>query len=106
MGARPDDPVADYLTVRRELHLYNPEYCARPHVVALNKADLLAADWGGPAKAAPSALEAGVLHAAQQLQVRLLRALPLQFSVSPFNALSRPVVVSRPCCFLSSGVKR
>ena len=61
--------MADYLTVRRELQLYNPEYCARPHVVALNKADLLAADWGGPAKAEPSALEAGVLHAAQQLQV-------------------------------------
>ena len=62
--------MADYLIVRRELQLYNPEYCARPHVVALNKADLLAADWGGPAKAEPSALEACVLHAAQQLQVR------------------------------------
>ena len=28
------------MTVRSELALYNPEYCARPHLVALNKADL------------------------------------------------------------------
>ncbi|KAK9842086.1 hypothetical protein WJX81_007789 [Elliptochloris bilobata] len=68
VDAATGDPVADYLTVRRELRLYNPEYCTRPHVVALNKADLLAADWGGPARAAPSALEAAILQAARQMQ--------------------------------------
>ncbi len=26
--------------MREELRMYNPEYCARPHVVALNKMDL------------------------------------------------------------------
>ena len=26
--------------VREELRLYNPEYCERPHVVAINKCDL------------------------------------------------------------------
>ena len=35
-----DDPAADYMVVRQELALYNAEYCARPHVVALNKIDL------------------------------------------------------------------
>jgi GTPase involved in cell partitioning and DNA repair len=35
-----DDPAGDYHVVRQELALYNPEYCARPHVVALNKMDL------------------------------------------------------------------
>lgn len=35
-----DDPGGDYHVVRQELALYNPEYCARPHIVALNKMDL------------------------------------------------------------------
>ena len=35
-----DDPAVDYWAVREELRMYNPEYCARPHVVALNKMDL------------------------------------------------------------------
>jgi GTPase involved in cell partitioning and DNA repair len=42
------DPVADYLTVRDELRMYNPEFVRRPHVVALNKADVLGdggAEW-------------------------------------------------------------
>ena len=34
------DPAADYEIVRQELAMYNPEYCGRPHVVALNKMDL------------------------------------------------------------------
>eukprot|EP00882_Tetradesmus_deserticola_P024133 GHRQ01026362.1.p1 GENE.GHRQ01026362.1~~GHRQ01026362.1.p1 ORF type:complete len:299 (+),score=149.20 GHRQ01026362.1:519-1415(+) len=34
------DPGTDYLAVREELRLYNPDYAARPHVVALNKMDL------------------------------------------------------------------
>lgn len=35
------DPQGDYYTVREELRMYNPEYCGRPHVVVLNKIDLL-----------------------------------------------------------------
>ena len=35
-----DDPATDYWAVREELRMYNPEYCARPHIVALNKMDL------------------------------------------------------------------
>lgn len=34
------DPVSDYAAIRRELALYNPDYLSRPHIVALNKADL------------------------------------------------------------------
>lgn len=35
-----EDPATDYWAVREELRMYNPEYCARPHVVALNKMDI------------------------------------------------------------------
>ena len=40
VDAAAPDPAADYWAVREELHMYNPEYTARPHVVALNKMDL------------------------------------------------------------------
>ncbi|CAK0738001.1 hypothetical protein CVIRNUC_000979 [Coccomyxa viridis] len=40
VDASADDPAADYLVVRQELALYNAEYCARPHIVALNKMDV------------------------------------------------------------------
>lgn len=33
--------VSPLCAVREELRMYNPDYCARPHVVALNKVDLL-----------------------------------------------------------------
>lgn len=36
----PADPASDYAAIRKELALYNPDYLSRPHVVALNKADL------------------------------------------------------------------
>ena len=32
--------VEQYEALRRELYLYNPDYLARPHIVALNKLDL------------------------------------------------------------------
>ncbi len=35
-----EDPIGDYWVVREELRLYNPSYCSKPHVVALNKMDL------------------------------------------------------------------
>ena len=34
-------PASDYETIREELRMYNPEYCTRPHLVALNKTDLI-----------------------------------------------------------------
>ena len=40
MSVYVDDPATDYWAVREELRMYNPEYCARPHIVALNKMDL------------------------------------------------------------------
>ncbi len=40
VDAAAPDPAADYWAVREELRMYNPEYTARPHVVALNKMDL------------------------------------------------------------------
>jgi GTPase involved in cell partitioning and DNA repair len=40
VDASAADPATDYLAVREELRLYNPDYVTRPHVVALNKMDL------------------------------------------------------------------
>eukprot|EP01023_Acetabularia_acetabulum_P014595 TRINITY_DN1712_c0_g2_i1.p1 TRINITY_DN1712_c0_g2~~TRINITY_DN1712_c0_g2_i1.p1 ORF type:complete len:489 (+),score=104.22 TRINITY_DN1712_c0_g2_i1:42-1508(+) len=40
VDASGEDPATDYFTVREELRMYNPEYCKRPFVVALNKMDL------------------------------------------------------------------
>ena len=40
VDASGEDPVGDYLVVREELRMYNPEYVTRPHVLALNKMDL------------------------------------------------------------------
>ena len=39
VDASTEDPYTDYLVVREELRLYNPEYCSRPFLVALNKID-------------------------------------------------------------------
>ena len=35
------EPASDYETIREELRMYNPEYCTRPHLIALNKIDLV-----------------------------------------------------------------
>jgi GTPase involved in cell partitioning and DNA repair len=40
IDASAADPGTDYLAVREELRMYNPDYVTRPHVVALNKVDL------------------------------------------------------------------
>ncbi len=40
VDASQSDPFADYIVVREELRMYNPQYVLRPHVVALNKCDL------------------------------------------------------------------
>lgn len=57
VDASTPDPATDYYAVREELRMYNPEYCARPHVVALNKCDkeevagrqqeVVSTAWGG-----------------------------------------------------------
>ncbi|EPS65880.1 hypothetical protein M569_08897, partial [Genlisea aurea] len=43
VDAAAEDPVQDYLTVKEELRMYNPEYLERPYVVVLNKIDIPAA---------------------------------------------------------------
>lgn len=40
IDAATDDPVNDYMTVKEELRMYNPEYLERPFIVVLNKIDL------------------------------------------------------------------
>lgn len=40
VDASTPDPVDDYSILREELHLYNPEYVRRPHIVVLNKLDI------------------------------------------------------------------
>jgi hypothetical protein len=47
VDASAEDPGTDYLAVREELRMYNPDYVTRPHVVALNKVDLEDAGEGG-----------------------------------------------------------
>ena len=52
--------------MRQELALYNPEYCARPHVVALNKMDL------DDAADLQQEVANDILAAAKTMQVRAL----------------------------------
>ncbi|XP_010549270.1 PREDICTED: probable GTP-binding protein OBGC2 [Tarenaya hassleriana] len=40
VDAAAENPVDDYLTVREELRMYNPDYVTRPFIVVLNKIDL------------------------------------------------------------------
>ncbi|KAJ8446354.1 hypothetical protein Cgig2_005885 [Carnegiea gigantea] len=40
VDAAAEDPVRDYITVKEELRMYNPDYLERPYVVVLNKIDL------------------------------------------------------------------
>ncbi|XP_020586926.1 probable GTP-binding protein OBGC2 [Phalaenopsis equestris] len=40
VDAAAENPVNDYMTVKEELRMYNPEYLERPYVVVLNKIDL------------------------------------------------------------------
>lgn len=47
VDASAEGPLGDYLAVREELRLYNPEYCTRPHIVVLNKVDALRSDSEG-----------------------------------------------------------
>ncbi|PKA65543.1 Developmentally regulated G-protein 1 [Apostasia shenzhenica] len=40
VDAASEDPVNDYMTVKEELRMYNPEYLERPYIVVLNKIDI------------------------------------------------------------------
>ncbi|KAL6493073.1 hypothetical protein OROGR_032832 [Orobanche gracilis] len=40
VDASMDDPVRDYMTVKEELRMYNPDYLERPYIVVLNKIDV------------------------------------------------------------------
>ncbi|KAI0511300.1 hypothetical protein KFK09_011925 [Dendrobium nobile] len=40
VDAAAEDPVNDYMTVKEELRMYNPEYLERPYIVVLNKIDI------------------------------------------------------------------
>ena len=59
----------DYWAVREELRMYNPEYCARPHVVALNKMDLQ------DAAQLQEEIASEVLSMARRIQVGACKAL-------------------------------
>ncbi|CAI5522861.1 unnamed protein product, partial [Closterium sp. Naga37s-1] len=40
LDASAPDPIHDYVVLREELRMYNPEYTSRPHILVLNKIDL------------------------------------------------------------------
>eukprot|EP00884_Botryococcus_braunii_P016670 jgi/Botrbrau1/3687/Bobra.0008s0015.2 len=70
VDASSDDPGEDYAVVRQELLMYNPEYCARPHIVALNKVDLLMEQGGDVEKA-----RTAILNRASGLQAETMEHL-------------------------------
>jgi GTP-binding protein len=48
-GINPDDPLADYQTIQKELVSYNPELGEKPQLLVLSKMDLPGADEGAGA---------------------------------------------------------
>lgn len=40
VDASAEDPLQDYRVLCEELHMYNPDYLDRPHIVVLNKVDI------------------------------------------------------------------
>lgn len=69
--------------MRQELALYNPEYCARPHVVALNKMDL------DDAADLQQEVANDILAAAKTMQVRAPMPMFLLLSVLTESTSSR-----------------
>lgn len=43
-GSEGRDPFEDFLTINRELRLYNPQLAARPQIIAANKTDMPSAE--------------------------------------------------------------
>lgn len=88
-----DDPSADYWVVREELRLYNPSYCTKPHVVALNKMDL------EDAYEVETELVSDLTAMAERLQVCLMGI--IGSSLEPASAplhLKLPLVIETPNC--------
>jgi GTPase involved in cell partitioning and DNA repair len=79
------DPLADYLTVRDELRMYNPDFVLRPHVVALNKADVL----GDGGTEWIEGVRQGILAAYDVQQVRLSSTQPPRHTWTNQVALTR-----------------
>ena len=69
-----EDPAADYMIVRQELALYNAEYCARPHIVALNKMDL------EDASELQEEVSKDIMAAAKAMQVKMCQGMSLAVS--------------------------
>lgn len=78
-----DQVAEDYRAVREELRLYNPEYCLRPHIVALNKIDMITSEQ-------LTDLSSDIEACAAKLQVRLVAL--------PSRCLLLPVIVTM-CCY-------
>lgn len=78
-GSAPD-PIADFITIREELRMYNPDYCVRPFVVALNKMDL------EEASCRKDELVSGIYDAAAGLQSTVENAV-MPIAIVPVSAL-------------------
>ncbi|KAG2432607.1 hypothetical protein HXX76_008947 [Chlamydomonas incerta] len=107
VDAAAPDPVTDYYAVREELRMYNPDYCARPHVVALNKMDLLsaaaaAAAGGAGAPASEEAAAAAVVARMKELVTAIRGAAQAQAAEHAEHAYEGPTPVAPisivPCC--------
>jgi GTPase involved in cell partitioning and DNA repair len=89
---------SDYFVVREELRMYNPEYTARPHVVALNKMDLFGDEGdssGGGGENAAAAHEAAealrqkILTIAEDLRAQNGGEPSVPLAVLPVSAVRR-----------------
>lgn len=80
VDASSPDPIADFITIREELRMYNPDYCVRPFVVALNKMDL------DEASCRKDELISGIHDAADGLQ-KTVEGAVLPSAVVPVSAL-------------------
>ncbi|KAG1673633.1 hypothetical protein FOA52_013297 [Chlamydomonas sp. UWO 241] len=84
VDAATEDPATDYWAVREELRMYNPEYVARPHVVALNKMDM--EDAGGLREELIEAIEAAAMrHRTEWANEEWVPSVPVM--VVPVSAL-------------------
>ncbi|KAG2454168.1 hypothetical protein HYH02_001203 [Chlamydomonas schloesseri] len=93
LDASAPDPVTDYYAVREELRMYNPDYCARPHVVALNKMDLLAAAAAAGAGASEEAAAAAVVSRMKELVTAIRGAAQTQAAEHAEHSYEGPVPV-------------
>ena len=97
---QPSPSPAPPPPVREELRMYNPDYCARPHVVALNKMDLLQA--AAAATAAAAADSGAAAEAAEEAVVARMKELVSEGAwvegVAMLLLLGLCLSQSRCCC--------